>query len=57
MQSLQNKTALITGGGRGIGRATALALAKEGVNIGLIGRTAGNVEKVAEEVKALGVKA
>lgn len=57
MQSLQNKTALITGGGRGIGRATALALAKEGVNIGLIGRTAANVEKVAEEVKALGVKA
>lgn len=57
LQSLQNKTALITGGGRGIGRATALALAKEGVNIGLIGRTAGNVEKVAEEVKSLGVKA
>ncbi len=57
MQSLQNKTALITGGGRGIGRATALALAKEGVNIGLIGRTAANVENVAEEVKALGVKA
>ncbi|MGB9945445.1 SDR family NAD(P)-dependent oxidoreductase, partial [Bacillus subtilis] len=57
MQSLQHKTALITGGGRGIGRATALALAKEGVNIGLIGRTAANVEKVAEEVKALGVKA
>lgn len=57
LQNLQNKTALITGGGRGIGRATALALAKEGVNIGLIGRTAANVEKVAEEVKALGVKA
>lgn len=57
MQSLQHKTALITGGGRGIGRATALALAKEGVNIGLIGRTSANVEKVAEEVKALGVKA
>nr|MDH3082528.1 SDR family NAD(P)-dependent oxidoreductase [Bacillus subtilis] len=57
MQNLQHKTALITGGGRGIGRATALALAKEGVNIGLIGRTSANVEKVAEEVKALGVKA
>lgn len=57
MESLQNKTALITGAGRGIGRAAAIALAKEGVNIGLIGRTEANVEKVAEEVKALGVKA
>lgn len=57
VESLQNKTALITGAGRGIGRAAAIALAKEGVNIGLIGRTEANVEKVAEEVKALGVKA
>ncbi|MCY8643104.1 3-ketoacyl-ACP reductase [Bacillus haynesii] len=56
MQSLQNKTALITGGGRGIGRATAIALAKEVVHIGLIGRTAANLEKAAEELKAFGVK-
>ena len=37
MISLNGKTALITGAGRGIGRATAIALAKEGVNLGLIG--------------------
>nr|WP_257007494.1 3-ketoacyl-ACP reductase [Bacillus licheniformis] len=46
----------MTGGGRGIGRATAIALAKEGVHIGLIGRTAANLEKAAEELKAFGVK-
>jgi 3-oxoacyl-[acyl-carrier protein] reductase len=51
MQTLKGKTALITGGGRGIGRAAAVALAKEGVNLGLIGRSLSNLEKVAEEVK------
>jgi 3-oxoacyl-[acyl-carrier protein] reductase len=50
MESLQGKTALITGAGRGIGRATAIALAKEGVNIGLVGRTMDNLEKVASEL-------
>ncbi|GAE07788.1 NAD(P)H oxidoreductase [Paenibacillus sp. JCM 10914] len=38
--SLKNKTALITGAGKGIGRALAIALAKEGVHVGLISRTA-----------------
>lgn len=32
MNSLNGKTALVTGAGRGLGRATAIALAKEGVN-------------------------
>ncbi len=50
MASLQGKTALITGAGRGIGRATAIALAKEGVNLGLIGLNLGNLEKLAEEL-------
>ena len=38
-QVLTEKTAIITGAGRGIGRATALALANEGVAVGLIART------------------
>ena len=37
-QSLQGKTAFITGAARGIGKATALLLAKEGVNVGLLAR-------------------
>ncbi|MCA1066305.1 3-ketoacyl-ACP reductase [Rossellomorea sp. AcN35-11] len=51
MNSIKGKTAIITGAGRGIGRAAAIALAKEGVNLGLIGLTIGNLERVAEELK------
>lgn len=56
MESLKGKRALITGGGKGIGRALAIALAKEGVDIALMGRTAGSLEAVAKEVQASGVK-
>ncbi|KAA3438423.1 3-ketoacyl-ACP reductase [Rufibacter hautae] len=56
MESLKGKTALITGAGKGIGRAVALALAKEGVNIGLLARTQSDLEKVAAEIEALGVE-
>lgn len=55
MQNLTGKNALITGAGRGIGRATAIAFAKEGINVGLIGRTAANLEKVANELSEYGV--
>lgn len=51
MQKLEGKTALITGAGRGIGRATAIAFAKEGIHIGLLGRTSENLEKVAKELE------
>lgn len=55
MTSLNGKNALITGAGRGIGRATAIALAKEGVNIGLMGLTIENLEKVTEELSEYSV--
>jgi len=51
MQSIVGKVALITGAGRGIGRATAIAFAKEGVHVGLVGRTLTNLQQVAEELK------
>jgi len=54
---LQGKNALITGAGRGIGRAVAIALAKEGVNVGLLARSEENLKVVAKEVEAEGVKA
>lgn len=53
---LKGKSALITGAGRGIGRAAAIALAKEGVNIGLLGLTMENLEKVSEELAEYDVK-
>ncbi|WP_442596109.1 3-ketoacyl-ACP reductase [Neobacillus sp. D3-1R] len=55
MPSINGKTALITGAGRGIGRATAIALAKEGVHIGMIGLNIANLEKVATEIEPYGV--
>lgn len=57
MESLKGKVAIVTGAGKGIGRALALALAQEGVHVGLVARTEADLQTVAAEVTALGVKA
>ncbi|WP_276381471.1 3-ketoacyl-ACP reductase [Flavobacterium sp. H4147] len=57
MTDLKNKNALITGAGKGIGKAVAVALAKEGVNLILVSRTQKDIEQLADEVSNLGVKA
>jgi 3-oxoacyl-[acyl-carrier protein] reductase len=56
MESLKGKNAIITGAGKGIGRAVAIALAQEGVNIGLMARTSADLNNVAEELKQYGIK-
>jgi 3-oxoacyl-[acyl-carrier protein] reductase len=57
MSQLTNQIAVVTGAGRGIGRAIALKFAAEGADVVCVSRTAENSEKVANEVRALGRKA
>jgi NAD(P)-dependent dehydrogenase (short-subunit alcohol dehydrogenase family) len=54
---LANQTAIITGGGRGIGREIALALAREGADVLLAARDEHALNHVAQEVRELGHKA
>lgn len=55
--SFMGKVAAVTGASRGIGRAICLALAKEGADIALLGVSTEAAEAVAEEIRALGVRA
>ncbi len=51
---LVGKTAIVTGGGRGIGRATALTLAANGADVVVAARTQREIEETAEAIEALG---
>lgn len=55
--NLKGKTAIVTGGANGIGKATAFMLAKHGANISIGDFNVEDAKKVAKEIEALGVKA
>jgi 3-oxoacyl-[acyl-carrier protein] reductase len=57
MENLKGKKAIITGGSRGLGKATALAFAKEGIDVAITGRNERKLQETVSEIKALGVNA
>jgi 3-oxoacyl-[acyl-carrier protein] reductase len=54
---IEGRVALVAGASRGIGRATALTLAREGADVYVLGRDASSLEGVAAEIRALGRRA
>ena len=54
---IEGKVAIVTGGSRGLGRISALALAREGVNVAICGRTESTLEAAVEEISSFGVSA
>lgn len=50
---LKDKVALVTGGGSGIGRAAALAMAREGARVAIVGRTEDKLEEAIAELQAV----
>ena len=54
--NLKNKTAIVTGAGKGLGRACAIALAEAGANLVIISRTKKDLDEVSSKIKKLNVK-
>lgn len=57
MESLKNKKAIVTGGSRGLGKAIAIAFAKEGIDVAITGRNEDNLKETISELKTFGVNA
>ena len=57
MSNLKNKKAIITGGSRGLGKATAIAFAKEGIDVAITGRTESVLKATVTELENYGIKA
>ena len=57
MTALKGKKAIITGGGRGLGKAVALALAAKGVHVGVTGQNEQKLQSTVEELRGYGVEA
>ena len=54
--NLRNKTALVTGAGKGLGRACAIALAEAGANLVIISRTKKDLDEVSRKIRKLSIK-
>lgn len=57
MKDLKSRKAIITGGGRGLGKATAIAFAKEGIHIAITGRNEAVLKETVSELEMFGIQA